>query len=145
MLQIYDVMILKKTKFVTDVAIRPDDIDLNNHVHSSRYMDFVLYARYDQMERCYGYSMEDFIKDGFGWVMTDSFMQFKRPLLLTDIAEVTTWLEDYTKNSVEVHFNIKNKKTTKLSCNGWFKYQMIDLKSLRSVSIPESIIAKYAI
>src|SRR5436190_19834706 len=102
-------MILHKTKFTTDIIIRPDDIDLNNHVHSSRYMDFVLFARYDQMERCYGFSMEEFIDLGFGWVMTDSFMQFKRPLVLKDIAEVTTWVEDFDKNIVEVHFVIRKK------------------------------------
>ena len=138
-------MVLNKTRFSTDITLRPDDIDLNNHLHSSRYMDYVLHARYDQMERCYGYSMEDFNKEGYGWVMTDCFMQFKRPLVLKDIAEVTTWLEDYSKNFVEVHFIITNKKSKKHSCNGWFKYSMIDLKSLRAVPIPESIVAKYAI
>ena len=138
-------MVLNKSKFSTDITLRPDDIDLNQHLHSSKYMDYVLYARYDQMERCYGFSMEDFIKAGFGLVMTDSFMQFKRPLHLNDIAEVTTWVENFHKNIVEVQFLINNKKSGKLSCNGWFKYSMIDLKTMRSAHIPEEIVKKYTI
>jgi YbgC/YbaW family acyl-CoA thioester hydrolase len=138
-------MVLNKTKFTTDIILRPDDIDLNNHLHSSKYMDYVLYARYDQMERCYGFSMEDFIKAGFGWVMTDSFMQFKRPLSLNDKAQVTTWVEDFNKNIVEVHFTISNKKTGKLSCNGWFKYSMVALDTMRAAAIPEEIVMKYTI
>ncbi len=138
-------MILNKTKFTTDILIRPDDIDLNNHLHSSKYMDYVLFARYDQMERCYGFSMEDFTNIGFGWVMTDSFMQFKRPLVLKDIARVTTWIENFNKNIVEVHFLISKRENTKLACNGWFKYSMIDLKTLRAANIPQEILNKYTI
>ena len=138
-------MKLNKSKFVTEVMVRPDDIDLNNHVHSSKYMDYVLFARFDQMERCYGFSMDEFIKHGFGWVMTDSFMQFKRPLLLKDIASVTTWVEHFDKNIVEVHFTIHNKGSQKLCCNGWFKYSMVDLKTKRSASIPIEIASKYMI
>jgi len=35
------------SKFETEMQVRPDDIDLFQHVHSSRYMDYVLAARYD--------------------------------------------------------------------------------------------------
>jgi len=41
------------TKFETSLQVRPDDMDMNQHVHASRYLDYVLAARYDQMERCY--------------------------------------------------------------------------------------------
>ena len=39
--------------FETIVPVRPDDIDMNQHVHNSKYLDYVLAARLDQMERCY--------------------------------------------------------------------------------------------
>jgi len=139
-----DVM-LNKTRFTTDVIIRPDDIDLNNHVHSSRYMDFVLYARYDQMKRCYGFGMDDFISLGFGWVMTDSYMQFKRALVLDDIAEVTTWVESFNKSVVEIHFIIYRKLNHKEACSGWFKYSMVDLSTMKAAIIPANIVEKYTI
>src|ERR1019366_6508676 len=37
------------SKFETELAVRPDDIDLYQHVHSTRYLDYVLAARFDQM------------------------------------------------------------------------------------------------
>ncbi len=46
------------TKFETALQVRPDDIDMNQHVHASRYMDYVLAARYDQMARCYQMAIE---------------------------------------------------------------------------------------
>ena len=45
-------MNLGRTKFETELQVRPDDIDVNQHVHGSRYFDYVLAARYDQMARC---------------------------------------------------------------------------------------------
>jgi len=54
-------MTLGRTRFETELTVRPDDIDMNQHVHSSRYQDYVLAARYDQMARCYKMPMEEFI------------------------------------------------------------------------------------
>ena len=42
-----------RSRFETEMPVRPDDIDMNQHVHNSRYFDYVLAARYDQMARCY--------------------------------------------------------------------------------------------
>ena len=48
------------SKFETELAVRPDDIDLYQHVHSTRYLDYVLAARFEQMEKNYGMSMQAF-------------------------------------------------------------------------------------
>ena len=48
-------------RFETEHVVRPDDIDMFQHVHSSRYLDYVLAARYEQMAPCYGMPWEDFI------------------------------------------------------------------------------------
>ncbi|PYI85516.1 MAG: thioesterase, partial [Verrucomicrobia bacterium] len=88
-------MTLGKSKFETELQVRPDDIDMNQHVHASRYMDYVLAARYDQMARCYKMSMEEFIKTGFGWYVRVSHIEFKRPLGLGESFIVRTWIEEF--------------------------------------------------
>ncbi len=50
------------TKFDTEITVRPNEIDINRHVHQSVYLDYILFARYDQMKRCYKMSMEEFFK-----------------------------------------------------------------------------------
>ena len=62
-------MVTHHSKFETELQVRPDDIDMNQHVHNTRYLDYVLAARYDQMERCYKMPMEEFISLGYGWVV----------------------------------------------------------------------------
>ena len=51
--------------FESELRVRPDDIDMFNHVHNSKYLDYVLAARYEQMEKFYGMSWETFEKLGY--------------------------------------------------------------------------------
>ena len=138
-------MTFARTKFESELAVRPDDIDMNQHVHGSRYFDYVLAARYDQMERCYKMPMAEFIKLGYGWVIRTAHLEFKRPLLLGDLLVVRTWVEEMAKDSVLVKFEILKKANRKLSCEGYFNYTMINLKTGRAEIIPDWIVEKYVI
>jgi YbgC/YbaW family acyl-CoA thioester hydrolase len=133
------------SKFETELQVRPDDIDMYQHVHSSRYMDYVLAARFDQMERCYRMPMAEFQKRGYGWFMAATQMNFKRPLGLGDRFVVRTWIEKFTLIGCRVQFQIEQLPDRKLSCDGWFDYVMVSIESARAVRLPEDIRLKYGI
>ncbi len=137
--------ILLRSKFETEMPVRPDDIDMNQHVHHSKYFDYVLAARYDQMARCYRMPMEEFIAHGFGWVVRTAHVEYKRPLGLGDWMIVRTWIDSIAKNGVTVHFQIVRKSNAKLCADGYFDYTMISLATGRAEPIPEWIAGKYAI
>jgi len=138
-------MTLGRTRFETELQVRPDDIDMNQHVHASRYHDYVLAARYDQMARCYKLSMEEFIQAGFGWFVKTAHLDYKRALALGDSFVVRTWVDDIARAQVKVCFEIERNATGKLCCDGWFEYTMINLKTGRAETIPDWIIAKYSV
>ena len=132
-------------RFETEMQVRPDDIDMYQHVHSSRYMDYVLAARFDQMERCYRMPMSAFQKMGYGWFMATAQMNFKRPLELGDRFMVRTWIEQFTPIGVKVQFQVIRQRDNKLSSDGWFDYVLVSLETARAVRLPAEIRAKYAI
>lgn len=138
-------MTTQYSRFTTELRVRPDDIDMNQHVHNSRYFDYVLAARYEQMERDYRMPMEEFIALGFGWVVRAAQIDFKRPLLLNDTAVITTWVKGIVKDGVSVGFEIVKQKTGKLSATGTFDYTMVSLATGRGERIPDWIVAKYSI
>jgi acyl-CoA thioester hydrolase/thioesterase-3 len=138
-------MTLGRTRFETELQVRPDDIDMNRHVHASRYQDYVLAARYDQMARCYGMPMEEFTKAGLGWFVRTAHVEYKRALALGDSFIVRTWVEDIARTDVKVCFQILRKGTGKLCCNGWFDYTLINLRTGRAETVPDGIIAQYAV
>jgi len=131
--------------FETIIPVRPDDIDMNQHVHNSRYFDYVLAARYDQMERRYKMSMDDFLERGFSWVVKASYMEHKRPLRIGDTAVVRTQVEEVIKANVKVRFEIVKQTDGKLVAKGWFDYVMVAKETGRPREIPEDIVEKYSI
>jgi YbgC/YbaW family acyl-CoA thioester hydrolase len=133
------------SRFKTEHKVRPDDIDMFNHVHNSKYFDYVLNARYDQMELFYGMSMETFLEMGFGWVVKTVMIDYKRPLGLGDLFIVETGIESINRKGCRVTFEITNKKTKKTSTDGWFDFVMIDLKTGRGVQVTDEMVKLYSI
>ena len=138
-------MPLNTNVYSTELTVRPDEIDFFKHVHSSRYMDYVLAARYDQMHRCYKMSLEEFLDKDMGLVILETKMNFKRALRLGDIMKVNTHIVSLTGNNVLVNFDIVNVQTNKISCDGYFNYTLIDLKSGKALVIPKWIIERFSI
>jgi acyl-CoA thioester hydrolase/thioesterase-3 len=136
---------LGKSRFETELQVRPDDIDMNQHVHASRYFDYVLAARYEQMARCYKMAMEEFVKLGFGWFVRSSFIEYKRPLTIGEWFKVTTWVEEIDLQNVKVQFQITKKTNGKMSAEGYCRYTMVNLATGRGENIPDWIVEKYAI
>lgn len=133
------------SRFESVMAVRPDDIDMNQHVHSSRYQDYVLAARYDQMTRCYGMAMEDFIARGLGWFVNTCHMEYKRPLHLGEAFRVRTWVESFRRDGVRIAFEILREPQGKLSCSGWCDYTLVTLSTGRATEIPPEIVEKYSV
>jgi len=133
------------SKFTTEFKVRPDDIDMFNHVHNSKYFDYVLAARYEQMEQYYGMPMEQFLEQGYGWVVKTAYVDYKRPLGLGDFFFVETGIVELQDRGCKVEFTITNKKTNKICCDGWFDYVLINTETGRSMKVTEDMIKKYSI
>jgi len=131
--------------FETIVPVRPDDIDMNRHVHGAKYFDYVLAARYDQMERCYRMSMEAFLERGLSWVVKASYMEYKRALGIGDRAVVRTCVASIDGSEVKVEFTIVKETDGKLVARGWFAYVLVKAANGRPQQIPEDIIELYSI
>lgn len=131
--------------FETELNVRPDDIDMFNHVHNSKYLDYVLAARYEQMEKFYGMSWEKFSEQGYGWVVAKVTINFKRPLKMGDIMLVRTGILEMNEKGSNVQFEIINKTTGKIASDGIFDYVMIDLATQRSCKVNEEMIKAYSI
>ena len=130
-------------RFDTELIVRPDDIDMNNHVHSSRYLDYVMHARFDQMGRCYGMPMEEFLLSGRNWYQKAFHIEFKRAITLADGIVVRTWLESFERSDVKVGFQVLKKELMKVAAEGYFISTMVNTQTGRAEVIPDSVIAHY--
>ena len=118
---------------------------MNKHVHSSRYLDYVLAARFDQMERCYQFPMQSFLDTGLSWYIKTSHIEFIRPLKINDHFSVTTNIKKFYNKGVQIEFEINRKENNKICSKGFMDFSLIDIKSGRSITIPEDIKKLYEI
>lgn len=128
--------------YTTRLQVRPDDIDMFGHVHSSRYMDYVLAARFEQMERCYHMSMQEFLQHNLGWYLSATELRFQRALKLGDFMDVQTRIVETAAASIKVEFEILTVPNGKISCKGWANYVLVDVNSGRPKPIPDWIIKR---
>jgi len=131
--------------FETELKVRPDDIDMFNHVHNSKYFDYVLAARYEQMEKFYNMPMESFLESGYGWVVRTAYVDFKRALILGDVIKIRTGILTINEKGCRVQFDIENIKTKKIAADGWFDYVMIDTKTGKGSKVNDTMIKAYSI
>ncbi len=131
--------------FESEVIIRPDDLDMNNHVHNTKYLDYVQAARFEQMVDKYKMSMEMFHERGFNWVASSAYIEYKRALRLGDKIVVKTQVDSVSGAQSKVNFWIEKRENGKVSASGYILYTMISLKSGRPIRIPQDIIEKYSV
>ncbi|WP_276088480.1 acyl-CoA thioesterase [Pedobacter sp. JY14-1] len=131
--------------FESQLKVRPDDIDMFNHVHNSKYFDYVLAARYDQMAEHYKMPMEHFLEIGYGWVVRTAMVEFKRPLVMGDQITVRTGILTIDPKGCRVQFEIENNRTRKIAADGWFDYVMIDIRTGKGCQVTEEMIRAYSI
>lgn len=131
--------------FESELVIRPDDIDMNQHVHNTKYLDYVLAARYDQMQKDYKMSMSEFHKIDYNWVVSATYIEYKRALKLDDRIVVKTQVDSVNGAQTKVKFWIVKKNSNKVAADGYLLYTMISRKTGKPVRIPEEIIKKYSI
>ncbi len=131
--------------FETEIFVRPDDIDMNNHVHYSKYLDYLLTARYEQMKKNYGMSMEEFLKKGYTWVASNINITYKRAIQLGDKVVVRAQITGIKGAQVFLNFWILKGENKKVAAEGNSVFTMISTSNGRPVRIPADVLEKYSV
>ena len=132
-------------KFETEITVRPHEIDWNRHVNQSVYLDYLLYARVDQMKRCYKMPIESFFKRGYSWITRSISIEYLKSVFMGETIIVRTWIDKLGKKSVTVKFQMLKKKDLSLATQGTGVYILIDAKTGQPVNIPDDIMEKYSV
>jgi acyl-CoA thioester hydrolase/thioesterase-3 len=132
-------------KFETEMTVRPSEIDYNGHVHQSAYLDYLLYARVDQMQRCYKMPIEAFFKRGFSWATKSLAINYLKSLYMNERFIVRTWIESLGEKSIDVRFQILKASSGAVAAEGESTYVLIDVKTGKPAALPEDFREKFSI
>ena len=127
------------------MIVRPSEIDYNGHVHQTAYLDYLLFARVDQMQRCYKMPIEEFFKRGFSWATKSLSINYLKSLYMNERFTVRTWIESLGDKSVNVRFEILKTGSGTVAAEGESTYVLVDARTGKPASIPEDIKEKFSI
>ena len=131
--------------FETEIIVRPDDIDMNNHVHNSKYLDYIQTARFVQMRDNYKVPMEEYIDKGLNWFASEVHLTYKRALKFGDVALVKTQVDEWSGAQVTINVWVYNKATNKIAAEGKMLYTLVSLSSGRPTRITQDIIDRHMV
>lgn len=115
------------------MKVRFHDCDPFNHLSNSRYIDYILTARGDQLLDHYDFDMYALArKEGLGWVSAQTQISYVYPALLAEEVAIETRLIGFSEKSLLMEGLMWNRDKTMLKALLWAKLVHYDLRTKKS-------------
>ncbi len=114
----------------TKRKIRFQDCDPFNHLNNSKYLDYLINAREDQIAESYGLDVFKFLKtSGNSWVVLANQISYIKPALTMETVLIETQLFQYTDKILWVEMKMWNEDETELKALLWTKFIHFNIKT----------------
>lgn len=113
--------------------IRFSDCDPFNHLNNSRYIDYFMYAREDQLLLHYDFDLYKLARErGIGWVVAQNQIAYLNPALLMETVVIQTRLLAYGNKNITFEAVMWNEDKTLVKSVLWSDLIHYNLKTQRS-------------
>lgn len=120
--------------------IRFQDCDPFNHLNNSKYLDYFLNAREDQIAEYYGLDIfKNMETTGLSWVVVSNQINYIRPAFTMETVLIETQLIQYTNNILLVEMKMWNENETELKAVLWMKFIQFNIQTKRVASHAEEL------
>jgi acyl-CoA thioester hydrolase len=122
------------------IKIRFHDCDPYNHLNNSKYIDYIMTARGDQLLDHYGFDMYALAREeGIGWVTAQTQISYLIPAFPMEEVAIQTQLVAFTAKSLLVEGIMWNHDKTKLKTVMWIKFVHFNMNTQKSHEHSENL------
>lgn len=122
------------------VRIHYHDCDPFNHLNNSRFIDYIVAARTEQLLESYGFNTADIAqKQGIGWVAVQTQISYLLPAVWLEQVIVESRLISYSESSLLVEAFMWNENKTQMKAIMWAKLVHFNIKTQRSLKHSEEL------
>jgi acyl-CoA thioester hydrolase len=122
------------------MKIRFHDCDPFNHLNNSRYIDYIMTARGDQLMDNYQLDIYQLAREkGIGWVSAQTQISYLYPALLAEEVTIQTHLVAYTEKSLLMEALMWDSGRRVLKAVMWAKLVHFNLITQKSQQHPEDL------
>lgn len=113
--------------------IRFSDCDPFNHLNNSRYIDYFMNAREDQLLSYYNFDLYKLaMEKGIGWVVVQNQIAYFQPALLMETVVIQTQLLSYGNKNIVFEAVMWNEDKSLMKAILWSELIHYNLKTQRS-------------
>ena len=114
----------------SSVKIRFQDCDPFNHLHNSRYIDYFINAREEQLLENYGLNVfGEMLTSGNTWVVSSNQIQYLRPVETGETVVIESQLAHYSETSLLVEMKMLNEEETRIKSVIWVRFTHFNIKT----------------
>jgi len=118
----------------SSAIIRFQDCDPFNHLNNSRYLDYFVNAREDQILEHYKLDVYTVAaREKISWVITANQIAYFLPAIPMEKVWIETKTIDYWEKGIKIESTMWNEKKTHLKSLLWASLTHIDLTTMRSI------------
>jgi len=115
------------------IRVRFSDCDPFNHLHNSRYIDYMINTREDQVREHYGLDLHQLaLKQGIGWVSAQTQISYVQPAYLNEPVAIETRLLHVSAKSLLLEALMWNEDKTVLKSLMWTRLVHYDIRERKS-------------
>ena len=115
----------------TCYTVRFNDCDPFGHLNNSKYIDYMLNAREDHLSQFHSIELNQFHKQGFGWVVSSHEIQYIRPAAYNERVCIESDLIEAGNSHLLVEMRMYNAGADILKAILWTKFTCVNMKTSR--------------
>lgn len=128
----------------SQIIIRFSDCDPMGHLNNSRYQDYFINAREDQLLSFYGVDFHERGKNhGEGWYVSKSQIAYLFPALLREKVIIRSSLIMVFEKAIRIEMQMLDLQKRRLKAMAWMDFTWVNIKTGRSMKHPEDLLQFY--
>lgn len=125
-------------------VIRFQDCDPFQHLTNSRYIDYFMNAREDQLNQFYDFRVfEVFQETGQAWVVSKNQVAYIAPAVMLEAVLIRTQLIQITDSVLVVEGLMLDKTGARLKSAAWMEFTFISLLNGRPAKHPDDFMQRF--
>lgn len=122
------------------VRVHYQDCDPFNHLNNSKYIDYIIASRTEQLLENYDFNTAEIAqKQGIGWVAAQTQISYLYPAVWFEKVTVETKLINFSESSLLIEAFMWDEKKTRIKAIMWTKLVHFDIKTQRSLKHSEEL------
>ncbi|WP_264537517.1 acyl-CoA thioesterase [Flavobacterium sp. N1736] len=115
--------------------IRFQDCDPFNHLNNSKYLEYFINVREDQIAEHYDLDVFKYLKTtGLSWVVASNQISYVKPAFTMETVLIESQLIQYTNNLLLVEMKMWNEEETELKAILWIKFIQYNIQTKKAAN-----------